>query len=84
MMRRVNKQLNAGKSVRISGTDDRKRQRLFYESVKAAVRRMHEREEGDHFYLMGAELDSQRVKKSRCGARLWSQFRIADGRVYCG
>jgi hypothetical protein len=84
MSRRVNRQLSAGKSVRISGTGDRRRQRLYYERVKAAVRRMHEREEGDHFYLMGAELDSQPVKASRCGARLWSQFRIADGRVYCG
>ncbi len=82
MMRRVNGQLNAGKSVRICGTDARTRERLFYTAQRAAQRRLQAVEEGDQFFVAGAELNGRQVTQSRCGAALWSRWTVADGRAF--
>lgn len=81
MIRRVNKLLSAS-SLRIGGRET-KRERLFYREVKPAQRRLQEREEGDEFFVQEAELNGVPVRRSRCGATLWSQWRVADGRAFC-
>lgn len=84
MTRHVNRQLR-GHSARTPGAEARNVKRLFYKSARGAVRRMQQLAEGDWFYHPGGDVDGEKtVKASRCGAMLWTQTRIANGRVYCG
>ena len=84
MMRRVNKTLNVRKPVRICGTGEQPQsRRLFYTEQSAAQRRLQAKQEGDQFFVAGAELKGKSAKESRCKAALWSRWTVTDGRVFC-
>ena len=85
MARRVNGQLNArDDSIRIRGMETRKRDRLFYYKRQGAQRRIQACDEGDLFYLAGAEVRGRPATTARGGTFLWTRMRIADGGLYCG
>ena len=83
-IRKVNRRLR-GEAGRNDGPAARNVTRLFYDSPAASVKRSQQRVEGDSWYHRGGDVDGRKtVKRSRCGAMLWTRNRIADGRLFSG
>lgn len=79
-IRNVNRRISGGKPLRISGRGARSRDRLFYDDGRAAQRRAQGLDECDRFYLQD---DARQWKSKECPTALWSQWTVADARLFC-
>lgn len=80
IIRNVNRRLSGGNRLRPSGGRPQSQDRLFYDETKAAQRRAQALDECDRFYLQD---DTRQWKREDCPTVMYSQWMVADRRLFC-